>query len=702
MLDILVWLIALEAIALVSLPVILLNLKGLADNGYGVSKAASLLLLAYIAWVLPSLHLIDYGLAPLLLGFLVLAAASAYCIVFHSKELKKILKEKWKLFAKEEALFIIALLLFVLVRSHDPIISGQEKFMDSAFLNTIMRGGFMPPNDPWFTGKPINYYYFGHYIMSVPSILSGLPGYVAYNLALCTLFALTITGVFSVSYSLTKKVRYGLLGAFLVGLAGNAHSILQVVGEKQLLPFNYWPSSRVIEHTINEFPFFSFLHGDLHAHVIAIAFQVLAIAIILNFFLSKNKGLSMFSENKAFGIGFLALSLGVFQAMNAWDFPTYAGIAFLVIALKFYEEKRFNAEFFKSAAFTCVGIAALAYFLFLPFSLYYSQPLSIDFVHGSTELELFGQVFILFLYPTLVFLALKSGEFKKNLAYASLLAMALLVVLSQSLLLILLIPILFFSALALYKHAAEKKLDSEAFVFLLLLAGFGLTLLPEIFFFKDAFAGGEFYRMNTVFKFYLQAWVLLGIASAFTLQKLFGFALKKKERWFWAGLAVLLLAVSALYPMLATYTKCGEFKGDATLEGIGYMKVQYKGDYEAIKWISENIRGKPVMVEAFGDSFTYYNRVSANTGLPTIIGWPGHESQWRPGESEFGKREEAVNTIYSSTDLNAAKLEFKNYDVKYVYFGQLELQKYGYIGLAKFNSYPIVYENENTRIYEVG
>jgi len=287
--------------------------------------------------------------------------------------------------------------------------------------------------------------------------------------------------------------------------------------------------------------------------------------------------------------------------------------------------------------------------------------------------------------------------------------------------------------------------------FLLCMIGLGLmfTALVEIIVLK-----GDISRMNTVFKFYLQVWVLWGIVSAAVLPKLatwMKIELRQKRapipeleegrawtpeiareieiqqrlsengwsrRWWWAF--GLLLAACFLYPLTAAPVRVHdrfENSVSSTIDGTAYMKtsiymddgrpVTLNWDHQAFEWLKQNVYGIPTILEANTPLYRWGSRVSIYTGLPTVIGWDWHQKQQRsilPGQT-IEHRIEDVRTIYDSTDLEETKQLLNFYDVQYIYVGPLERLYYAGDGLDKFDQpsdlWNLVYENEQVKIYQV-
>jgi uncharacterized membrane protein len=210
--------------------------------------------------------------------------------------------------------------------------------------------------------------------------------------------------------------------------------------------------------------------------------------------------------------------------------------------------------------------------------------------------------------------------------------------------------------------------------------------------------------MNTVFKFYYQAWVLFAISSAFGVYYL-GARAKGRRNLLsavWVLGFLTLFLTSMVYPLVATYTKTSALADSATLDGMAHLEEVYGDDLAAIRWLRANVVGAPVILEASGGSYTYHGRISVHTGLPTLLGWGGHELQWRGNYEEPGRREPDIDALYTSPDSQSTSLLLDEYDISYVYVGGLERGKYQITPpiLNKFESLmDTVYQHGSVTIY---
>jgi uncharacterized membrane protein len=274
------------------------------------------------------------------------------------------------------------------------------------------------------------------------------------------------------------------------------------------------------------------------------------------------------------------------------------------------------------------------------------------------------------------------------------------------------------AALLVFYH-----LDDRARAFTLLLGGigFGLVALCEVFYLKDVFAD-SYPRMNTVFKFYFQSWAQLSIACGagmyFVLEAFRpAFAVGKMQRFVWRGsgllwgaILLLLLLAGMVYPLVGTYARTDHYaQRTNSLDGLNYLQSYNLGDYTAIRWLNSHVSGDPVIVEAIGPDYSDYARVSAFTGLPTPMGWVGHEYQWRVNwlnrdfnSVEFNRRSADIDSIYTDTRPAVVLSLMLRYQAQYLYVGSLEQAKYPNANLHRFSTFmKVVYSDYGVTIYQV-
>jgi uncharacterized membrane protein len=166
--------------------------------------------------------------------------------------------------------------------------------------------------------------------------------------------------------------------------------------------------------------------------------------------------------------------------------------------------------------------------------------------------------------------------------------------------------------------------------------------------------------------------------------------------------AVVVVTPGMAYPLGATWTKSNGFRGEPTLMGDRFLERGANGDHRAIEWLHQNAQGRPVVVEAVGGDYSEHARVSTFSGLPTLIGWVGHELQWRGEHAEFGRRQQAVDTVYRANSREEIMQVAEMYRVRYVFFGTLERAKYGAEAQNRLDRLlAVAYSRAGTTIYLV-
>jgi len=509
----------------------------------------------------------------------------------------------------------------------------------------------------------------------------------------------------------------------------------------------WWRSTRVIDtvvdgasldYTITEFPFFSFIFADLHPHLMALPFVLLNLGLCLEIVSSSaSLGLAWLRRNWPKFLIF-AICLGALGFLNTWDLPTYVFLFALAALIGAYLARgKINLRLLVDVGLFGVALVACALLFYLPF--YLGLETQVRGIAPVSDIDTrpfhFFVIWGLLLFVTVSFIMAQGWRVLKERGFSwrGLLGAVLVPLLpfivwavwelatGAGFLTILgkfghVLPLLLVLWLVLFtiikKLQSIGRLDNKEekaslFVLVLLFAGFLLLMGCELFFLKDLFYP---WRMNTVFKFYYQAWLLLAIASAFSLYFI-------GSRWrpatlpgklsmasWWVVCALLILG-SLIYPVAATITFTDGFRagvGEPTLDGLAFVQRSNPSEYEAIAWLNSEVAGAPVIVEAAGGYFTDYFRVSARTGLPTILGCPGHERQWHGSDILFQGREQDVNLIYESEDISQVQGLLEKYDVTYVYIGHLERERYGDEVGQKFAGFmDVAFNNEGVTIYKV-
>ncbi len=736
--------------------------------------------------------------------------------------LLEFLRTHKRLIITSEVLFILAFAAWAGLRSYAPykiMETGGEKFMEIAFLNGILSSKTFPPLDPWLSGFSISYYYFGYVMMALLTRLSGAPAGIGFDLSNALLFSLTALGSLGVAYNLIglsaqrlqgkspsevwwdgKALVFGLLGALMTTLMANLEGVLESLRSSGMLPEGvlawfdipdlasapvtnswdpgissgwwWWRGSRVLQDynllgqrqgisPITEFPFFSFLLGDNHPHVLGLPLVLVAISFALNLFEGQLRrktepqstaswwnipGFCLDGNWLVFLTG--GVILGGLAFNNTWDFPIYLGLTLLAYtAASLAGKSDLKANDLLRPFILAVGWGLLSIGLYIFFYISFSSQAGgiLPYIFPPTRLVQYFVMFGPFVFILLAFAGLYTwrhqlswriffGWWLKVAAVGGgiILFITLTIVLigslgdkipllasAQSLLggqdwnsvaakmlldrikepwLFLVLSALIALALhVIFGHLAligpntptedqprenpnqTAILPGDIFVFLLIITAAALTWVTEFFYLRDSFA----LRMNTIFKFYYQAWVLFSAASAYALwwlseQSFFKANVKpglKVIRGFALAGAVGLIWLGMVYPTLSIYSRAEGFKAEPNLDGESSLERSNQDDWAAIRWLRDNVDKSgevPTILEAPGKSYNYEGRISAFTGLPAVLGWSLHEGQWRGSYTEQSSREPDIQTIYTTNDGARALALIKKWNVRYVIVGSAE------------------------------
>ncbi len=709
------WWIIFFLIGIIFLPLTFSIFSNFFDRGYIFSRILGIAVLSYVVFLLGVLKFLPFQI-PTIIFVCVMSLTVNLFITKKTQFLSKLnLKENWGIYFLEEAIFLAALLFWSYIRAFQPNIHGLEKFMDFGFVNSILRADYFPPRDMWFTPFPINYYYFGHLVTALLTKISQIPSFITYNLMLATLFALTFTASFSIGLNLLhqfkiKNLKFkiilgGLLTAFLVTMGGNIHSIYsfftpytngtpvpfwQLIFSPQSFPNTYWypNATRFIFNTIHEFPIYSFVVSDLHGHVLDIPFVLLTIAILLSMFFGSTKNHEQTQNSKVkiwqkfaicdlrFAI-LLAFMLAIMYMTNVWD----AIIYFLLVSFIVFFIKP-KSGIYMSLLFLIGG----AFLFSLPFSKNFTPFASgIGILCAPKFLTDVGHLGPFLFEPDH---CQKSPLWQLSILYGFFYFWVI---------------VFFLSFIKNWKLKIKNLSQSDIFVLILIFLSTLLIIIPEFVYLKDIYPAH--YRANTMFKLVYQSFIMLSISSGYIVTKLIFnfqfkiFNLKKGIFFIFAFLFLILVMVYPYFAINSYYAGLNSYKG---LNGTAYLNSLYPNDYQAIQWINKNIKGQPVILEAQGDSYTDYARISTNTGLPTVLGWTVHEWLWRGTYDIPAPRINDVSTLYESKDLPITKEFLAKYNIAYVYVGELERKKYLYLNEDKFKQLgKVAYSNGNVTIYKL-
>ena len=775
------WWTATTGLGWLAFPLLFTIFPRLRDRGYGLARVLGLLIPAYLTWLAASLRLLPNARETILLTVLFLAALGGGVGWVKRIELRRFRRDRWRLLLLMEGIFALLYVAWIIVRFLNPDlwhpVVGGEKPMDFAYFNAVMKSTWFPPYNPWFSGSYINYYYFGFVIVGTLVKLVGTVPAVAYNLAVPLLFALTGLGAFSVAHNLFGGHRRGALLAGAMALAftvvlGNLgvvrlirtslirlggelfpstipgfaetvalfRGLWQVVAHGARLPLRpeswYWSPTRIIPAApgeagpISEFPAFTFLYADLHAHMIAFPLTLLALALGISW--ARGRRLHWLS----LPVG--GLVIGALRPTNTWDYPTYLALCLAGLALGTWRLRGRRMAWKRGIlGFLWHGalLVVLSVVLYLPYIQHYAAGYtSAETWRGSrTPVDIYLWVYGIMLFPLLTRLLIEAFRVlarkgwrrrvgPRALGLVLLLALTLALSLLGYVIALVVLPLLSLAAVLILEPGmpADRRL-----LWLMVAVGAALTLGVEVIVLR-----GDIGRMNTVFKFYLQVWILFSVASGASV----AWVRERTRLWqpwgrrlWWIGMVMLILGGALFLPFSVrarATTRMSPGVG-LTLDGMAFMErglvhdgdlepdgrdISLEGDYAAIRWMQDTIQGSPVILEGLGRrEYLWANRVSIYTGLPAVVGWRWHQVQQRavlPSATVVWRRDD-VRECYETRDLARAQEILDHYGVGYIYLGDYERAYYDPAGLAKFDEMAargmvrLVYDAHHTQIYEV-
>ena len=650
-----------------------------AEGGYAVAKVLGPVLLAYPAWLLAS---VGIGLSRALLVALLLAilVAAAYR---HARGPARPL-----LLRQTEMVFWTAWAAFLALRALDPAVFWGEKPMDLAILHALMRAETLPPPDPWFAGSPLHYTYFGHFVVAMLARLTNLHPGIAFNLGISLFGALTATAAFAAGSRLAGSARVGLLSTALA-MAGNVAGPL-VLADRGRFDFDaFWATSRVIPDTINEYPLWSFTFADLHAHALALPFGLAFLTLALD--LARRP-----ADGRVGRLVLLAATLGAVAVTSGWSAPTWALLLpFLLLATldrgagAAATLRRVGVE----VAAPSLAVALGAWLAFAPFWRGFQPPerrFGLErgtLVHAGQYWLIFG-LFLVVLLPWLwqAWAGAGASPVRRRVAAG---AVALAAGLT--------LPPVREAAVAVLQPGIAERLGSvrAALVVLAIVAGrvalrqaaapasraaaalaayaFLMTAGCDVVFVWD--------RMNTVFKYYLDAWLLLAVASAFALAGLWrAWVWSAATRRLWCGAlathaaaAMTTALLCAVAPPLLQRVPTPR----PTLDGAAYLERHLREEAVAIDWLARTARDLPVVAEAAGPAYREFTRVAMHTGLPVPLGWEYHLEQRGIPRARVEERRAAVERLFTSRDRSEVADVLRELGVAFVFAGELERRTYG-------------------------
>ncbi len=693
------WYLMAGVLGLAAMPATSRLFRRFQDRGWMFSKVLAIAGAGFVTWFLVAVSPAPFTM-PVCIGVTVFLAFCC-CLIyrFSPKDSSEYFPTEgaWLIFW-EELLFFAVFLMWTYLAGFHPAAFGTEKFMDYGFMEAMMRSTELPAEDLWYAGSHINYYYGGQYFAVFLTKLSGSHVEQTYNLMRTFVAGFAFVLPFSLVYQLVRdrlkaeeargRVRTegfcsavsglaGLLGGFAVSITGNMHYVyyglikpwIQKLQGLEVTESYWFPDATryigynpdVPDKTIHEFPCYSFVLGDLHAHVVNIMFVLLLIGILYSWTQvmrvegdrKEEAGRGDFWKRQLLSPHLLTAAwlLGMFQWTNFWDFVIYYVVTGgTALFTNIVSMKGRVKQIVAATAAQAAEIMLTAYVVILPFTLKFKtmvEGVALAEYHSLPHqlLILWGlPVFLVILFLAALLTGTLRGMKKKNMY-----------------------------------HLLAAIDPPDLFAVVTGLCAIGLVLIPEIVYVRDIYENGNA-RANTMFKLTYQAYILFGITMGYVIVRMLVLCGQKLVKGLSAaGLALLLMTggyfVKCADSWFGGYQDPSQYQG---LDATAYIETDFPEDAAAIRWLKANIEGSPVVLEANGDSYsaTGFQRVSAMTGLPTILGWYVHEWLWRNDVEDLNRRSADVETIYTSQDEETVKSLLSQYQVSYIFVGAREREKY--------------------------
>ncbi len=792
-----IWYLFVFVLGVLTYPIIRLVMPGLGDKGYPLARTLGLVILAYAPWLLGSLG-VSYSRLTIGLVFAAIAVAGISLGWMRKDELLEEWKSNWRHFLIVEGVFLSFFVFDLLIRLGNPDLwhpsKGGERPMDFSYFNAVLKSTGFPPYDPWFAGGYINYYYYGFVLVGTPVKLLGIVPSIAYNFILPTLFALVGTSMFSIGWNLLggkspkgisegspiknfSPFVAGLAAALLMVALGNlgtvqmvfqalarlaapggsitdvdffqrlvfaAQGLYKTIVQGVVMPIGrgewYWNPSRVIPpgpgNEITEFPLFTFLYSDLHAHMIVIPLALFVFAWALA--TVKARRTSLFSLS----IG--ALVIGALFPANLSDMYTYLPVALTALGYALWRADEIaSIDWLPNLSPTTRRVLVtvlnltiltlLSFWFYAPYRAAYSQAYSKLEPWTATQTPILSYLthWGLFLFIIFAWLVWETREWMAATPVSALAKLKPFQLLIEVFLAVFLVTMLYlayrkiwvgwiilpmgvWAGVLLLRPELE---DAKRLVLFWIGTALLITLVVELFTVR-----GDIGRMNTIFKFYLQAWAFLSISAGAAFAWVLSAIHIWLPRWrnIWQTILIVLFACAALFTITATTDKISDRinkEAPHSLDTMTYMAhaefwdssvMDLSQDYHAIRWMQDNVQGSPVIVETNCPEYRWCSRFTIYTGLPGVVGWNWHQRQQRAfiPPNLITDRVEAINNFYTTSDIVSTRDFLTKFDVRYIVVGQLEQIYYPGDGLIKFEQHDgtlwkTVYHDAQTSIYEV-
>ena len=755
------WYLALLAAGIAGLLPAQLLFGRLWSAGLFYARPLALVVVAYLTWTISAVGGVPYG-TTLVTGALLAVVAWSGVIAWRRPELVTRLIERRRALLAGEVLFIALFALFVLVRAQAPDAVFTEKPMDEMLLTSVHSAQQMPPEDAWFAGRTISYYHLGHVAVDAVARIGGVGTGIAFTLGVATAGALAGVAALGLAGDLAMLARplrqrretpwlaggvavvallwVSTLGGPLDVLAANGlggEALYSPLGVAGLPPEQgaaggvpdgfwwWWRATRILPDTITEFPAFSLILGDLHAHLLALPLGIVAAAVALTAFDGSTQLTWRSWQRRPEALVLAAVLFASIAMTNTWDAAIFGALWLVAGVAAFLAVGWSVLPAVFGMARHLLPPAVLALLLAWPFfSGLEAPPVGLGLVAGAgSDPTRFLLVWLPLAAPVLgAAVLVRPGVSRSALRWSGALAalpVVLWVVAAAALepaafsargggwlTLALLVAA---SALALAASATAYHEGDRARAGWLGLTGAAaiVILTTELVYLNDDFEN----RMNTVFKFWFSGWMLLALAGGAAVADAADTAAEARRAggqfppgFAWrapvAALAGAVFLLTLIYAPAAAVSR-GDEGQERGLNSVAHLERSQPGLAAAIGWVRTNLGADDVILEAAGESYEQTNYVSRLGGVATVVAWPGHQRQWRSDADEVNRRVLDVTTFYAAGAGPVALEIAQRYGITHVVIGQEEERRYGPELSERFATWPTVFEQLGVRIVAV-
>ena len=768
-------LLTVELIGLAAFPLVSRAFPVLADRGWAISKPVGILLVSTAVWLISYTRVVPNSPLTWWVMLALLSLISIWMLRSDWRQLRKSLARRWRIILTVEVIFLVFFLMFLSMRAFDPAASGTEKPMDLMMLTGVTSAEYAPPEDPWLAGEPIAYYYFGYWMYGGVNAMAGTTPSIAFNVGIAMVAGLAASVAASFVVFLVRRdgarekasLVAGGFSAVLLLLMSNLTGLWTLLDITKIAPTSllnwyhgkeyvrvdkivtwrpddfwwWWKSSRItnsfnsegadLDFTIQEFPFFSFLLGDFHPHLMSIPFVLTGITVLVAVFIA-NRSISFSTLRRNIPATVIAaLAIGSSGFINFWDVGLLLLLSTGLVFAAWIARGRFGAKSLITAVLPVAAIWAIGVLIYSPFYLITAEsqvqwPPIAPVKYGTRPIH-FISIWLLLMTmaaPVAVILASKYSAIftrrirkgasesltERNLIWPPAWITALsLVAIPWAIWVVThvlfndnafitdvitrlpvtgVLGVISVTLIAVVLTRARRGAD-DGMHYVLILAALAVYLLfaAELFFVHDLFGN----RMNTVFKFYYQAWIVLSVVGGYGAhvwwkhhRKLVGAARLGSRTAI--GVMTVVIISSLYFPVASAVSKTVSSGIGPDLDGLSFMKDRNEDELNVIRDISEISENDDVLVEAIGGSYSEFARISGSTGVPTPLGWEFHEKQWHGSIDLFSDRKTDVETLYTTDDESELSEIIDKYSLTMVVVGPRERSTYGNIDMTMFDT----------------